>query len=304
MSKYFDQSRQGDDRSARRNGFKAVNVEEVFDVVTKAGAEDAGDISDSRLSRCRKMRLPNSSDKPLIFPRTDISAVALESYRALRTRLLRLQGTNGVRSVVLTSAMAGEGKTLTTANLALCCAQLHEMRVLVIDGDLRTSGLTKLLGDPEGPGLGDVLSGQVDFQDAIQATDNPNLYVLGAGNCSMPAPELFSRTQWKDLIGWCGEIFRVVLVDSPPVLPVADFEQIISACDGVLVVVRALRTNREMLKRTALRVDPKKLLGVVFNGADPEEQAYYSIGHTTPATRKSEVTVEESRSPEQSKVLA
>ena len=300
MSKYFDQARHAEDRSARRKDSPGVNVEEVFEVVTKAGVEDAKD--GLRLSRCRKMRLPDSSDRPLIFPRTDISAVALESYRALRTRLLRLQGTSGLRSVVLTSAMAGEGKTLTTANLALCCAQLDEIRILVIDGDLRTRGLTQLFG-AEGPGLGDVLSGQADFQDAIQATDNANLYVLGAGNCSMPTPELYSRAQWRNLVSWCGENFRVVLVDSPPVLPVADFEQIISACDGVLVVVRALQTNREMLKRTALRVDSKKLIGVVFNGADPEEQSYYAMGHTPPATRKSEVAMAETRSSEPAKVL-
>jgi len=280
MSKYFDSTRHADNRIGARSASNPVEVQEMLEVVTEATGAVKG-MPVSRLEGCRKLRLPTSSDSRLIFPRNDIAAAALESYRALRTRLLRLQSAQGLRSIVTTSAMAGEGKTLTTMNLALCCAQLHDFRVLVIDSDLRTHGLTHLVGNPPGPGLGDILSGLKNYDDAIQSTDNPNLFVLTGGSSSTPAPELFARSQWKELMGWCGETFRLVLVDSPPVLMVADFEQIVGACDGVLVVVRALQTPREMLKRMALRVDPKKLLGAVFNGAASDEENYYVMGYTS-----------------------
>jgi capsular exopolysaccharide synthesis family protein len=282
MSKYFDQARQAVGHSTQTAVGNRANVQEVLEVTAKSLGTPK-ETNQGILARCRTVQLPLSSDNPVIFPRNEFAAVALESYRALRTRLLRLQAAQKFRSVVLTSAAASEGKSLTTMNLALCCAQLHDFRVLVIDSDLRTGGLTRLFGQGAGPGLGNVLDGEAKYEDAILKTQNPNLFLLGAGMASHPAPELFSGKRWKDLMVWCGEQFQLVLVDSPPILAVADFEQIITACDGALVVVRALRTQRDMLRKAALRIDPKKLLGVIFNGAKINEQNEYMTGYITSA---------------------
>jgi capsular exopolysaccharide synthesis family protein len=178
--------------------------------------------------------------------------------------------------VVLTSSVSGEGKTLTGLNLALCCAQLHDLRVLLIDGDLCTRGLTGLLGNPPAPGLSEVLAGSAQPEQAIIATDLPNLHILGAGAPTVPSLELYASNRWKELVGWCGENFKLVLVDSPPILPLADFELMSAACDGVLLIVRALQTSRELLRKAAGAVDKKKFLGVVFNGADFNGQGSYS----------------------------
>lgn len=278
MSKYFDQARQADGYSTPTAVRNTTAVQEVLEETTKS-LVPAREVSEGFMGRCKSVQLPVASDRPVIFPRNDFAAVALESYRALRTRLLRLQTVQRFRSVVLTSAAAAEGKTLTTMNLALCLAQVPDFRVLVVDSDLRTCGLTRLFAQPDGPGLGNILEGNAKYEDAILRTQNPNLFLLGAGTPSSPAPELFSGKRWKDLIAWCSTQFQMILVDSPPVLAVADFEQIISACDGTLVVVRALQTQREMLRKAALRIDAKKLLGVVFNGARTTEQTEYQYGY-------------------------
>jgi len=278
MSKYFDQARQTDSHAAHEAVGNRVKVQEVLEETVKSYGNPK-DTAEGLLSRCRRVQLPVSSDSPVIFPGNDFAAVALESYRALRTRLLRLQGAQKFRSVVLTSATTTEGKTLTTMNLALCCAQVHDFRVLVVDSDLRTCGLSRLFGQPAGPGLGNLLDGEARYEDAILRTQNPNLFLLGAGMASHPAPELFSGKRWKELMLWCSEQFQLILVDSPPILAVADFEQIINACDGALVVVRALQTQRDMLRKAALRIDPKKLLGVIFNGAKASGQNPYMAGY-------------------------
>jgi len=138
-----------------------------------------------------------------------------------------------------------------------------------------------LFGQPAWPGLANLLEGTAKYEEAILKTQNPNLFLLGAGMPSHPAPELFSSKKWKDLISWCSDQFQLIIVDSPPVLAVADFEQIVSACDGTLVVVRAFRTERDELRKAALRIDPKKLLGVVFNGAKATKQNEYMTAYPT-----------------------
>lgn len=280
MSKYFNQSRrQTIDRPVSNGAIKEADFRRVLEDVVP-GSGDAEAAFGSRLGACRKLQLPESPNRPLIFGQKDISPVAVEAYRGLRTRLLKMQSAKGLRSVVVTSAVAGEGKTLTSMNLALCCARLHDYPILVVDSDLRTRGLSSLVGEPSGPGLSNVLAGEVEYEEAIMATHLPNLYVLPAGTSEIPAPELYSGGQWKEFVSWAQENFRLMVVDSPPVLPVADFEQIVSVCDSVLVVVRAQQTHRDLLKKTAARIDPKKLLGAVFNGANAGELDEYTMGYS------------------------
>jgi capsular exopolysaccharide synthesis family protein len=271
MSKLFNQAQKAQDWELREGTSNKLDLEGMMQSVkeTISTADAVGtDLSSQRLDGCRKIHLPRSSNSRVIFSGNVMTTtMATESYRALRTRLLRMQETQGLHSIVLSSALPGEGKTLTSMNLALVCAQLKDLRVLLIDGDLRSHGLTRLMGEPPGPGLSDVLAGDVPFESAIVATDQPNLYVLAAGSSDTPPAELFAGSRWKELLGWAAETFKVVLVDSPPILTLADFELISAPCDGVLVVVRALQTRRELLKKASAQVDAKKFLGLVFNGS-------------------------------------
>jgi protein-tyrosine kinase len=276
MSKFFNQTLRARDSQPP---IEETNLADVRESQIAATAVEApapvSDVGGSRLEQCEKISIPVKNLLHAQFKGSDSLAPAEESYRALRTRLLRLRSAQGLRSVVVTSASQGEGKTLTSLNLALCCAQLQGMRVLLIDGDVRSRGLSHALGLPEGPGLCQVLAGECEPLKAVTSTDVPNLYVLGAGSSSTPPAELFASHRWQELISSCSESFRLILIDSPPVMDLADVELISAACDGVLMVVRAQRTRRDVLQKSASLIDPKKLLGVVYNGTEGAHHRYH-----------------------------
>ncbi|HZU34170.1 MAG TPA: CpsD/CapB family tyrosine-protein kinase [Candidatus Angelobacter sp.] len=240
-------------------------------------AEVSTDVVAGRLENCRSIRLPRTEEKSfLVTQYNPAMQAAVEAYRTLRTRLVKQQTKSGARSLVVSSSAQGEGKTLTTFNLALCYANIQNWPVLLVDGDLRTAGLSRLLGDPESPGLAKVLEEDCPYQSAVLRTDIPSLYVLPAGETTASPSELFSGARWKEFIGWASESFRLVLVDSPPALNLADFELIAAPCENVLVVVRSRKTAREALSKVLAQVDSRKLAGVVFNATEENSaKGYY-----------------------------
>jgi capsular exopolysaccharide synthesis family protein len=204
---------------------------------------------------------------------------AREAYRSLRTRLLRSCEERSVRSLVITSSTQGEGKTLTSLGLATCCAQLHDTKILLIDADIRTQGLSRLVGSPAGPGLCEIIAGQGELSEAICETDLPNLSFLGSGASSTSPTEVLASERFREIIETCSEQFKLVIVDSPPVLNLADADLIAAACDGVLMVVRAQATAREVLEKSIAQIDNKKLLGSVYNASEVIQRQYkYTYG--------------------------
>jgi capsular exopolysaccharide synthesis family protein len=213
----------------------------------------------------------------LFFPEDETTPVppALEAYRSLRTRILRAQARRQFRTVAITSTAPHEGKTLTSTNLALCCAQLPQFPVLLIDGDLRSHGASQCIGYEEGPGLAEVLSGEASREAAIVATDVPNLHFLGAGEAMRPPTELLSGAPWLEFITWCQNHFKLVLVDCPPAAQLADFELISAGCEKILVVARARATRKQAFEKMLAQVDSHKLLGVTLNDVRHYDRSYY-----------------------------
>jgi capsular exopolysaccharide synthesis family protein len=198
---------------------------------------------------------------------------------------MHFQSTQGVRSVMVSSAIPGEGKSVSALNLALSLAQLETQRVLLIDGDIRTAGLSGVLGIADKAGLADVLSGHAKFTDVLRSTDIPRLYVAGAGQLSGAAADLFAGSRWPDFIGCGNELFDMVVVDTPPILGLADFELISAGCDGILIVVRARKTKRDVLTEIGQHLDGKRVLGVILNGQKQQAKrygyGYYYYGRST-----------------------
>lgn len=277
MSKFFNQTLKARSAGLPEAGFTLIESQDSTAPNTQAFVAEPETV-DPQLEQCRKMVVPIDRLMHDQFNGSVGFEAAEESYRALRTRLLRLRADRQMRTVVITSATQGEGKTHTSANLAQFCAQLHGMRVLLIDGDIRSCGLTKRLNLPCSPGLAEVLAGQCEAAQAVLATDNPNLYMLSSGSCAVAPPELFAGKRWQELIEWCNEAFQLVIIDSTPVLNLADVELISAACDGVLMVVRALHTKRELLQKSAAQLDPKKLIGVVYNAVTDNTFHRYPYG--------------------------
>ena len=273
MSKFFNETQKANQWAQQKLADQGMDVKEMLESL-KQGPASGAPSADTRLNECRQVHVGNGNGARLVLHQAEASRAALEAYRGLRTRLMRAQAKTGVKSIAVTSSLPGEGKTLTTMNLGLCYAQLPQQRVLVIDGDMRTRGLTAMLDHPNSPGLAEILSGDVGPDEAIVATNQKNLFILPAGTISSPSPELFTGTRWQEFLGQCGEMFKVILIDAPPIRPLADFELISAACDGIVMVVRAHHGQRETLRKTASTVDKKKLVGVVFNATDVSVKDY------------------------------
>ena len=225
-------------------------------------------LAERRLKKCLMIRLPRSEEKSFLMTQyTPAMQTAVEAYRTLRTRLAKQQTAKGIRSLAVTSTAQGEGKSLTVFNLALCYAQIQDWPVLAVDADLRTGGLSRLLGVAESPGLAGILENQCETPAAVLRTDIPDLYVLPAGEAGKSPAELFAGESWKEFMGWASETFRLVIVDSPPALTVSDFELIMAYCESTVIIARARKTARESLAQVLAQIDPKKLAGVVFNAA-------------------------------------
>jgi capsular exopolysaccharide synthesis family protein len=259
MSKYFNETMKANQWAQQRLANQGLNVNHL------PGSVVAPPRVAARSQEPQRANISDGQTARLVFRQDDASQAALEACRGLRNHIMRIQAESGVKSIVISSSLPGEGKTLTTMYLGLCFAELAQQRVLAIDADLRTCGLTSMLDHPCGPGLAEVLSGDVHPDEAIVRTNQKNLFVLPAGSVSSLPSELFMGDRWQELLAQKNELFEVVLVDSPPILPAADFELISAACDGVLMVVRARHGQRKKLRKTAGAIDQKKLLGVVFN---------------------------------------
>lgn len=189
-----------------------------------------------------------------------------EAIRDLRTNLTFSRVDNPPRIIVVTSALAGEGKSSIAANLASAISQSGS-NVVLIDADLRRSVQTDLFHLQSGAGLTDLLSGAVDLQDVMQDWDqDQRLHVLGAGRVPPNPSELLGSLAMKRLLADLSKE-AVVIVDSPPLLPVTDASVLANHADGVLVVARAGKTSIEDLKKATERLERVNghVLGVVLN---------------------------------------
>jgi len=278
MSKFFNETLKANQWAQQNVANQETDVHQMLESLKQRPASD-GQLADARLSQCRQVHVGNGNAPRLILHQDKSSTAALEAYRGLRTRLMRAQAKTNMKSIAITSSLPGEGKTLTTMNLGLCYAQLPQQRVLIIDADLRTYGLTAMLDQPSTPGLAEVLAGDITPDEAILSTNQKNLFVLPAGTISSSPPELLTGTRWQEFLNRCSELFKVILIDTPPLHPLTDFELISAGCDGFIVVVRAHHGQREMLQNTARTLDTKKLLGVVFNATEVNVEHYYGYGY-------------------------
>jgi capsular exopolysaccharide synthesis family protein len=281
MSRFFNQGQKTQKlyKSRTGNGVDSLGIEALLSA-SRHNDVEIEEAHTAPISSARSLHL--SPQLPVLAEDRGTPQQAEEAYRALRTRLLRLQATEKLVSIAVTSPEPGEGKTVTSINLAICYARLFKKRVLLVDGDLRTKGLSLLMSCERMPGVAEVLQGSVPFDEAVASTNFDNLYVIGAGECTLPASELFAKAKWKEFMEWCSSNFSLVLVDSPPVLGLADFELIAANCGGVLLVVRARITERTALQETTRQLDKKKLLGIVLNGQNGRQNRAYNYYYNKP----------------------
>jgi capsular exopolysaccharide synthesis family protein len=201
-----------------------------------------------------------------------------EAYRSLRTSLVYSTLQPPPRSIMVTSPLAGDGKTFTTVNLAVALAQLGA-RVAVVDLDLRDPGVAPMLGlSPNGRGMSSYLAMDVgrDVFNYIRETKIPNLSIVPAGRTPPNPPELIGSDRMFGALDVLKEGFDVVLIDTPPVLEYTDAVVLAPMVDQVIVVVRGGVTPKRATQvgTTQLRSVRANLLGAVINAADMRDPEY------------------------------
>lgn len=205
------------------------------------------------------------SGSPLL---TDLGSFAprTEAFRLLRTNLQFLDLDAQPRCLVISSAIPGEGKTMTSVNLALALAQAGR-RTLVIDADLRRPRVARQLGLDAAVGLTTVLVGQTDVQEAIQVHEPSGLHLLASGAKPPNPTEILQSKVTQDLVKRLAGEYDMVIIDAPPLLPVADASVLATFADGVILVVKHGKTTRDQVSEAIGRLTQVggKLSGVVVN---------------------------------------
>lgn len=207
-----------------------------------------------------------------------------ERFRTLRSRLYKIASSRKLKSVLITSSVAEEGKTFIASNLAQSIVQQPELRVLLIDADLRCSQMHSLFGAQGCPGLSDYLRGEADEYGVIQKGPSESLFLIPGGNLVSNPSELLLSDKMKQLLNTVTPVFDWIIIDSPPTLPVHDAAVLADLVDGVLFVIRAGSTDAEIVERTSAEFQGKNLLGVVLNRVQKTDsygeryQNYYGEG--------------------------
>ncbi|RZU34455.1 polysaccharide biosynthesis tyrosine autokinase [Blastococcus saxobsidens] len=229
---------------------------------------------------------------------------AAESFRQLRTNLEFLRvGEGGVldegRAQVLavTSALSGEGKSTVSVNLAATLAETGA-RVLLVDADLRRPAVAGVLGIEGGVGLTTVLAGQADVEDVVQEWGPVGLHVLPSGAVPPNPAELLSSPAMRALMARLRGTYQYVVVDTTPVLPVADATVLSRVVDGMIVVANARRVRRRQVGQTlaGLAQVSARVLGVVLNQVRRDEEAY-SYARTPSAAEPADGALQASADP-------
>jgi receptor protein-tyrosine kinase len=189
-----------------------------------------------------------------------------EEFGSLRTNLLQLQAERGVRTVLITSSSAGEGRSFTAANLGLAEAQLADNPTLLCDFDLRRPSLHRIFQLERGPGLADYLLGRAGLTDVIQRIGDSNLFVMTAGAPVMNPLELMHLERTRQLLEILPGLFRCVILDSPPLLSASDASLLATLVDGTLLVTRLGVTRVDSMCQAIQSLGQNSVLGIVANG--------------------------------------
>jgi len=196
-----------------------------------------------------------------IAPHSDIA----EHYRAIRSKLTPREEQGPLRTIGITSPGAGDGKSVTAANLALTMAQELQSRVVLIDADLRHPTVHSLFAVDRGPGLSEVLQGEATLDEALIHLPELQLALLPAGHAPDYPTELLGSTAMRRMLDALGGRFDRMVLDLPSALPLADVGTVAPYTDGVLMVIRAGVTQRPALDQALAIFEPQKVVGVVLN---------------------------------------
>lgn len=229
-------------------------------------------------NKLSKKKLLDSKRK--LIAKYDPKSPISEQYRTIRTNILYSSIDEEIRSLMITSSGPGEGKSTTTANLAVVFSQQGKS-VLLVDADLRKPTVHYTFKLTNNIGLTSVLTNQTKLMEAVNKTDENTLYVLPSGPIPPNPSELLGSKAMQHFLEQAFEEFDLIIFDTPPVLAVTDAQILSNICQGTILVVGSGKTEKDLLIKTKelLTATNGKLLGVVLNNKKPDKKGnYYYYG--------------------------
>ncbi len=215
---------------------------------------------------------------------TDQGGLPAEKFRVLGLKLRNLREKRRLKRVAITSSIPAEGKSLIAANLALNQSRSKILKTVLIDGDLRRPELGRRFGfDRSLPGLSEVLRGECQLPDVVYRIEGTGLWFIPAGVTPDNPIELMQSSRMQRTLAELETFFDWIIIDTPPVTPLADTPLWMKLSDGVLLVAREGVCEKKQLARAVDVIDRQKMLGVVVNSCGTNEHKYYYARYSSAA---------------------
>jgi protein-tyrosine kinase len=236
-----------------------------------------GAVGSARAAEFSSRAISAARVEPHLVAITSPRSPECEHFRSLRTKILEAGERQNMRAFVITSAGIGEGKTLTSLNLAWLLAQTDGVKALLIDADLRQPATSAYLGIENEVGLSEVLTGDKKLTQAIVKLQPSGLHLLPGGAPREDVAELLSGPRFGRLLDEARKHFDYIIIDAPPLGIFTDANLLINRADGALMVVRSGKTRYAVVDRLLEQLPRERMLGVVLNRAEAssDQTAYY-----------------------------
>jgi capsular exopolysaccharide synthesis family protein len=287
MSRIYDALQRADRERKAAEGSESRTIAEPASIT--AIEEPPPDRPEFEIDR---ISLQPWKPKMVSLPTLGDRGAGIEQFRTLRSHVYQLRDQAPLKTILVSSGMPAEGKSFITANLAVSLARNKNVDILLIDADLRRSSLHTMLGTNNTPGLSEYLGGTAELSAIMQRDRNPeadeasgkhgiaNLTFIPAGSGGDSSSELVTNPRLEQLIATVSPHFDWILIDSAPVLAVADTVDIARVVDGVLLVARGASTPYDVAQRTQAAFRNSRVLGFVLNAVKdaPRNGYYYYYG--------------------------
>ena len=212
-------------------------------------------------------------------------SLGAEKFRLLAVRITHLQKTRNFKRLLITSTMAEEGKSLVAANLSVALARRTHRKVLLLEGDLRRPSQAQMFGLATLPGLSEWLQSETSDPATVYHMKEAGMWLIPAGIPPENPTELMQSKKLPALLDQMNNWFDWVVIDSPPVLPIADTSLWMRLTEGILLVAREGKTERRQLKRGLEGIGTASLVGVVINDCTTTSTSNYYQRYCLPAHR-------------------
>lgn len=250
---------------------------DVENISSFGGRSDAGraPVEPAAETRTLRLRVP-------LAVTDDADPLATEQYRVLFTRLEHISLKHSHKVFAVTSAVKGEGKTITSLHLAYVMARDFKKKVALVECDFKRPALLSYFnGAADNCGIVEALQGRAEITSALARLENSGLYLLPAVAGISNSTELLNSQRMRSILGRLRTEFDYVIVDSPPVLPLADMNIIGKMVDGMVFVVRAGATPKDIVLKALKSLANVNITGLVLNGVDIsfKKNAYWNYGY-------------------------